>query len=157
VDPFSFSANPTEAQVRVALNTFLRGPYRLIRAAGVLMMLLGVLLILLGEAVDGLFGLLLGLGFAVAVPPLTSWITLRMLRTQILRPTRYEVGDEGVRMTNDQTEQFFRWSAVTKVDQVEGMLVGRLGRAYLLVIPTAELPLATASAVTSHVLSRVQR
>ncbi|MEU4426229.1 hypothetical protein AB0F81_36880 [Actinoplanes sp. NPDC024001] len=152
MDHFTFSAHPTESQIRTALATFLRGQYRLVRAAGVLIVLLSLVPLVLEGS---FFGLLLGLAFVFVVPPLSTWIMMRMIRPQVLRETHYELDEHGVRMTNDQTDQLFRWSGVTKVDQVDGMLVGRLGRMWMLVIPVGVLPPETASAVTSLVLSRV--
>jgi hypothetical protein len=153
--PFEFSAHPTAEQLRTSVHMFLRGQYRLYRIMGVLMVVLSVVPIALGDYYFGLFGVLLGLAFIVAVAPLTTRTVLRKISPELLRPTRYVVDEPGVRIDNDRIEQFFRWSAVDRIEQAPGMLIGRIGKSGFLALPLESLPPATAAELTTFVLARV--
>ena len=88
-------------------------------------------------------------------PPLTTWTTLRKISPELLRLTRYTIDEQGVRIDNDLVEQYFRWSAVGRIDRVPGLLIGRVGKSGFLAVPTGSLPLAIASDLTAFVLGRV--
>jgi hypothetical protein len=155
VDPFEFDAQPTTAQLRLSVNTFLRLQYLFYRIAGWVIIACALVLGLLGDLLGALPFLLAGLCFAVGVPAITTWLVVRKVGREVNLPTRYRIDDEGIAMSNARADHLFRWPTITKLQNIDGLLVGRAGKAWAVAIPTGGLPLATASALTSFVLGKV--
>ncbi|MBB2942240.1 hypothetical protein FB565_001953 [Actinoplanes lutulentus] len=153
--PFAFSAQITDDQLRIALNVFLRGQYRLIRIMGVALIVLSVVPLALGDVIFGVMAMLLGLVMISVAPALNTWVVLRKIRDQLARPTEYRIDEDGAWISNDLAESTFRWPGVDRLEEAPGMLIARVGKAGFFAIPTGGLPLTTASALTAFVRSQV--
>lgn len=154
---FSFSAHPTRQQLAVSIRWFRRGRLRLLRLAGALLIVFGLVFSVDDELVLRVGTVLLGLVAILVVPEITvRWAVARIQGT-LSRPTGYRIDDRGVRMTSDRTESFVGWTTVSRVDEAPGLLIARNGRRVVCVIPIGALPPETAVEVTDFVRARVRR
>ncbi|GGN53546.1 hypothetical protein GCM10010112_02500 [Actinoplanes lobatus] len=152
---FSFYVQPTREQLAVSVKQFMRPQLRLARLLGVLLIALDFLFFSLGERTMGLFVALLGVSLIAVVPPLTVRSVVGKMAGVIGRPTQYRVDDQGVRMTSDLTEVFYRWAAVDRLDETPGLLIARTGQSGFFAVPIADLPPETAAEVTAFVRAHV--
>ncbi|MEV6298678.1 YcxB family protein [Actinoplanes sp. NPDC051861] len=153
--PFTFSAHPTQAQLIASLNHFLKPQYRVYRVSGVILLVLGVILLLLEDYYVGPLALVLGVFCRWGLPPLVTRMVLRRAASLLDRPTDYRIDEDGVWVGNDQAESLFHWKAVDRVDELPGMLIGRLGKAGFFAVPLDGLDPETAAQLTAFIRAHV--
>ncbi|GLW28822.1 YcxB family protein [Actinoplanes regularis] len=155
---FAFSAQPDEEQTRAALRHLFRQNFVLIRSLGTALFLIG-LISLTWDGSASLSGICLGLGvaFVFVVPPLVLRRIWRKMSSTINLPITYRVDDQGVFVANELIEQLLRWPAVTRIEELPGMTILRVGDSAFVTLRTGELSAEEAAALTEFVKARVGR
>lgn len=152
---FAFSAQATRKQLTVSISRFMRPQIRLFRLAGVLMIIFGLVFQVGDDDLVRIFGVLLGVAFAGVIPAMTVRSVVRKIEGMFSRRTDYRVDEQGVRMTNDLTDFFYRWAAVDRLDEAPGLLIARTGPSGFFALPIADLPEDEAAALADFVRGRV--
>ncbi|BCJ42431.1 hypothetical protein GCM10010168_08270 [Actinoplanes ianthinogenes] len=155
---FAFSAGPDQQALRTAFQHFLRPTFTLLRGGGLAMLLVGLALVLLWDQyVAGLLVLMLGLGFAVVVPSRTLRRVMQRSAALSGRGASYRVDEQGIFAANDLVEALYRWPALTRVDELPGMLLVAIGESGFVSMRTGDLDPQTRAALTEFVRARVGR
>lgn len=154
---FAFSVGPDERALRAAIKHFLRPTFALIRGGGLAILVLGALVLVLGEYLLGLTVVLIGLGFLLVVPPRTLARVMKKLGGMAGRGATYRIDEQGLFSANDLFEVLYRWPAMTKVDELPGMLLVAAGESGFAAVRTGDLDPATRAALTEFIRARVGR
>jgi hypothetical protein len=154
-DPsFTFSAEPDARRLRASLRHFYKRNFRTTRLQGLLILLIGVGLVF-ADPMVGLFPVVIGIGMLLLVPLLTLSQVTKKIGALLNVPTTYRIDDQGVWVGNYMCDSQYRWRAFTKVDELRGMLLFRLGESGFVAVPTGGLAPETAVAVTAFVRAHV--
>jgi hypothetical protein len=159
--PFVFEAQPSREQVVAAIRYASRKTFWFFRIFGLVVFLYG-----LGGAIfdDGpvwfavgiaIFFALLGAVVAVFLPWFTERRATRTSMKMVGMPTAYRVDAEGVRSANALTDGVIRWPLISRIDEVSGLVMVRLGKARFIPIPAGDLPAETRIAMVDFLRANV--
>jgi hypothetical protein len=159
--PFVFEAQPSREQVVAAIRYASRKTFWFFRIFGLAVFLYG-----LGVAVfDGgsagfavgmtIFFALLGAVVGVFLPWFTERRATRTSMKMVGMPTAYRVDAEGVRSANALTDGVIRWPLISRIDEVSGLVMVRLGKARFIPIPVGDLPAETRTAMLGFLRANV--
>ncbi len=154
---FAFSAGPDERALRAAFKHFLRPTFAFIRGGGIALAVLGVLFLVLGQYLVALFVLLLAVGFVAVVPARSLQRVMTKVGAMAALGASYRVDERGIFAANELVEALYRWPALTKVDELPGMLLVSMGQSGFVGMRTGELDPQTRAALTEFVRARVGR
>jgi hypothetical protein len=159
--PFVFEAQPSQEQVVAAIRHAGRKTFWFFRIFGAVVFLYG-----LGVAVfdDGPVGLavgltvffaLLGAVVGVYLPWFTKRRATRTSMKMVGMPTAYRVDAEGVRSGNALTDGVIRWPLISRIDEVPGLVMVRIGKVRFIPIPVGDLPAETRIALVDFLRANV--
>jgi hypothetical protein len=154
---FAFSVGPDERAARAAVKHFLRPSFTLLRGAGLAMFLVGLFLLFWEQYLVALLIILLGLGFALVVPSRTLQRVMKRVGPMVGLGSAYRIDGQGIFAANELAEVLYRWPALTRVDELPGILLVAVGESGFVSIRTGELDPPTRAELTGFVRERVGR
>jgi YcxB-like protein len=127
-------------RVRRTVTHLLAPQFRLVRAMGIVLLVLGVLLILLEPTGPiGYGALVLGLFFLLAMAPITVRRTIGMQPAAARHDHRLTIDDDGVGSSFPLFEHRYRWPMVQRVVETPEVWYLMMGRVQAVVVPKEHL------------------
>jgi hypothetical protein len=143
--PFVFEAQPSQGQVVAAIRYASRKAFWVFRIFGLAVFVYGLSVTVVEDAPFwyAAFFALLGAVVGVFLPWFIERRATRTSMKTIGMPTAYRVDAEGVRSGNALTEGVIRWPLISRIDELPGLVMVRMGRARFIPIPVGDLPAET--------------
>lgn len=154
---FVFSVGPDERAARAAVKHFLRPTLMFVRVAGLGILVVGLALLFFDNYLLALLVILIGLGFAVVVPPRTLQRVMKKVGPMVGLGSAYRVDEQGIFAANSMMEALYRWPALTKVDELPGVLLVAMGESGFVSIRVSDLAPETRAALIAFIRARVGR
>ncbi|WP_436527019.1 hypothetical protein [Actinoplanes sp. HUAS TT8] len=154
---FTFVADPDPERLRRALRHYFQRAFMLTRTGGTVILLCGLLVGALGEYLTAFAFVLLGAVLAFVVPIRIMNTTLAKLTAAKHGPTTHRIDEQGVFGSNDLLEALYRWPALTRVEEMPGLLMIVTVQSAYVTVGTAGLDPETSAALTEFVRERVGR